>query len=370
MLKTTFPTGRNLLLEHLVILILFSIYFSAGLACQLLLGKPILANFVFYFQFLLQFAPPFLFFFIFIGFLFHLINNINQGFSCIPDYFKNLRSNYFSKSGAGQFIIILALIPPFLSINNSLKQDIPVINNFNWDQTFFQIDRYLHFGRSPWEWLQPVIGHPIVTRFFDYAYSAWGLFLIYTILWMALSRRKILRLQFFSTLILIWALLGTLLATLFSSAGPCYFGKVTAGKNVYAPLMAYLHSIPDLLAVKGQQSLWEAHLQASILPLKGISAMPSMHVAVAVLLALVFLRISPWLGVPMVFYAVVIQIGSIHLGWHYAIDGYVSTVLTVLIWKATGRFLANTRGKHSLQRLAVSNHLGQVGRNLQPESRP
>jgi hypothetical protein len=27
------------------------------------------------------------------------------------------------------------------------------------------------------------------------------------------------------------------------------------------------------------------------------------------------------------------------LGWHYAIDGYVSLFLTVLLWKAVGKIL-------------------------------
>jgi hypothetical protein len=35
-------------------------------------------------------------------------------------------------------------------------------------------------------------------------------------------------------------------------------------------------------------------------------------------------------------YAVVIWIGSIHLGWHYAIDGIVAAVLTIGIWNLTG----------------------------------
>ena len=35
-------------------------------------------------------------------------------------------------------------------------------------------------------------------------------------------------------------------------------------------------------------------------------------------------------------YAVLIWIGSIHLGWHYAIDGVVAAVLTLSIWKDTG----------------------------------
>ena len=38
-------------------------------------------------------------------------------------------------------------------------------------------------------------------------------------------------------------------------------------------------------------------------------------------------------------YALVIQIGSVHLGWHYAIDGYVGAALALSIWLVAGALL-------------------------------
>jgi hypothetical protein len=35
----------------------------------------------------------------------------------------------------------------------------------------------------------------------------------------------------------------------------------------------------------------------------------------------------------------VILVGSVHLGWHYALDGYASIVAVIVLWHAVGRGL-------------------------------
>jgi hypothetical protein len=35
-------------------------------------------------------------------------------------------------------------------------------------------------------------------------------------------------------------------------------------------------------------------------------------------------------------YLALILVGSVHLAWHYAIDGYVSILAVLLIWRAAG----------------------------------
>ena len=64
--------------------------------------------------------------------------------------------------------------------------------------------------------------------------------------------------------------------------------------------------------------------------------MPSLHIAMATLFALVGWTIDRRLGIAATLFAVGIFIGSIHLGWHYAVDGYVSAPATVMLWLLAG----------------------------------
>ncbi len=64
----------------------------------------------------------------------------------------------------------------------------------------------------------------------------------------------------------------------------------------------------------------------------GISAMPSMHVSMSVLMALGVSSLNKKLGFAFWGFTLIIYIGSFLLGWHYAVDGLVSAPITVFIW--------------------------------------
>lgn len=91
-----------------------------------------------------------------------------------------------------------------------------------------------------------------------------------------------------------------------------------------------------LWALQTQDYLWQGYVTQVNGIGSGISAMPSMHVSIAVLMALCTYRLNKTLGYFACAFAVIIQIGSVHLGWHYAVDGYFSVLSTLAIWKAVG----------------------------------
>ena len=69
---------------------------------------------------------------------------------------------------------------------------------------------------------------------------------------------------------------------------------------------------------------------------RGISAMPSMHLSIATVFALLGWKISRFWGMAGIIFLVLILLGSVHLGYHYAVDGYAAILATVGIWWLSG----------------------------------
>jgi hypothetical protein len=254
-----------------------------------------------------------------------------------------IREQYLTIGCIGGFFLVFATFPLFFSTFNSFKRAIPLLQPFAWDKTFMEWDFILHGGRHPWEILQPYLGNPLSTKIIDFVYATWFKMIFVFFLWQAWSTKRRMRAQFFLSWVLLWTLCGTLAATILSSAGPCYYSRVIAETDPFRPLMAYLtslHEVDALNAIHFQNYLWENYVRGGSDPFVGISAMPSIHVATVVLFAIAGGKAHRLLGLILGVYALIIQVGSVHLGWHYAIDGYFGAILALLIWKASGLLLS------------------------------
>jgi hypothetical protein len=254
---------------------------------------------------------------------------------------KDVRSNYLTPKCLFNAASVIVPLEVFNSVFTSMKDMIPLIHPYNWDATLMAVDTVLHFGVPPWQLLQPVLGYPLVTGVINVAYNLWFFVLMGCWLWQVFTDRdQQLRMQFFVAYILCFALLGNLAATWLASVGPCYYGRVVMGPDHYEPLMRYLHqahkSAPFIWSIGTQDMLWDLYTTHRVTVGSGISAMPSMHVAGATLFALLGWRTNRGLGILLTIYAIIVMIGSVHLGWHYAIDGYFSIVGTIAIWWVVG----------------------------------
>lgn len=243
-------------------------------------------------------------------------------------------------SRLGYAAIPILVIVAFQSTFTSFKSSIPFIQPFEYDQLFMEIDRTLHFGKHPWELLQPIFGYPIVTSIISLAYKIWAGVFYLVLFWMAFSMRdRALRMRYLLSYVLTWSLIGSLAALSLSSAGPVFYGHFVAGEDPYTPLIGYLESAGTQYhnwSLVIRDYLWVQYNQGQLTSVSGISAMPSMHVAVAALQALLGWKVSRRAGWLLTGFCAVILIGSVHLGWHYAIDGYLSILAVIVIWKAVG----------------------------------
>jgi hypothetical protein len=242
------------------------------------------------------------------------------------------------------FVLALPLLLALIIFNKGmleLKPMIPLLKPFTYDTMFLEWDRTLHFGFDPWVLLQPLMGHDIITYIFNMLYNFWFLALFGTFMWFGFARQaSVVRTQFFLAYMLCWWIGGGFLAVYFSSAGPVYYALLGHFPDPYAPLLAYLNDIP-IWALDTQQLLWDGY-QGKATPI-GISAFPSMHNASAVLFALAAFRVNRTAGICFAVYAVVILVGSVHLAWHYAVDGYAAIALALVCWWVAG-FMARWHG--------------------------
>ena len=265
-----------------------------------------------------------------------------------------IRNDFLRRDRLTLALPIIALWPITLTAFSYLKSVMPLIQPFYLDPALHLWDRALHFGIEPWRLLHPFLGYTWITYAINLIYALWFLaFLAVLILQACATGDRKLRMQYLLTQALAWSLIGNVAATLMSSAGPCYYGLVLGEADPYAPLMAYLHEIPqrlsfDLLGrdiqipfatVILQDMLWQSQVNGDFGLAKGISAAPSMHVASTWIMWRLAWSMGRTARIFGSLFLAIIFIGSIHLGWHYALDGYLAIAGAWALWRLIGWLL-------------------------------
>jgi membrane-associated phospholipid phosphatase len=86
-----------------------------------------------------------------------------------------------------------------------------------------------------------------------------------------------------------------------------------------------------------QDHLWELQASHRSMVGTGISAFPSLHVAIAFVASLYMIEKARWLILPAIFISATTLIGSVYTAYHYAIDGYFSIFVVFIIHKLLKR---------------------------------
>jgi hypothetical protein len=219
----------------------------------------------------------------------------------------------------------------------TFKINMPYVVPFYADPVIARLDGLLH-GGNPWDVVY-AIPHEYALLI-DFMYTGvWPALLlgIYSLALAYLHGRMLLR--YLWSLLFVYIILGGVVATASSSAGPIFWTEFYPADEVFLQMKGAIMSNPHIgnIALYAQYLL-ENYRDRTIDFGTGISAFPSIHVAVAALTAWVLTSLGRCMAVAGWAYACIIEYGSIYSGWHYGLDGYVSLIAVSLCWVGLSRF--------------------------------
>ncbi|MCD2178851.1 phosphatase PAP2 family protein [Rhizobium sp. C1] len=239
----------------------------------------------------------------------------------------------------GSLIICgLTLLVLGISAYSTYKVNIPNIVPYYADPYFAAIDKAV-YGRNAWRAFHEL--PPQAGLLIDFFYTrVWPGLLLFGVLGGLLFVEGRTLHRYAWGLFFVYAVMGTLVATLFASVGPIFYMDFYPHAPEFTRLKPALLENPyisDILTYSNY--LLDSYQSKQLGFATGISAFPSVHVAVATLSAWYMTGFGRRWAVLGWTNAVIIQYGSVYSGWHYAIDGDVSLVAVSIFWIVTSRIL-------------------------------
>ena len=213
-----------------------------------------------------------------------------------------------------------------MALHGWAKTMIPQVGGYWADPVLADFDQRL-FGQDPWH-LFGAIGFgsilaKVYVSWFPVTFGMMGL--------LAFSKRdhSVLLTAFLAILIFV----GTIGQYVLPSAGPIFYDRIGLGSRFDALVAATDPSVRFLA-----DYLW-SNLQSGGANLgTGISAMPSMHVTLAVWTMFAARAFWKPLTIPASIYAALIYVTSVASGWHYATDGIVGAALATAIYYSLAKW--------------------------------
>lgn len=232
----------------------------------------------------------------------------------------------------------------FFFISKSLINTVNPYVEAAWDGVFAKLDKALHFGMYPHEFIIPAVNALGLGRVVDFLYAFWLVVMLvvtcYNIFADDVLHR---RLRYLWTHLLSWIVLGTVGATAFSSVGPLFHHDFFPDEpDIYASLRANLEHLDAtgfIFAAETRELLLGWARNDRVFDPNALSAMPSMHLAIGWLMVLYAREGSKRLYAAAAAFFAVVFVGSVYLGFHYAVDAYVSVAFVTFVWWMAGRQL-------------------------------
>lgn len=232
-----------------------------------------------------------------------------------------------------------------------IKHLVLFINYTNFDLKFWEIDKAIHLGIQPNIFLLNLFdNHQTSLILLDWCYfKVFSLLTLTTVIFLLEIKGKKLADSFTLANVCLWGI-GGLLYLIFPADGPCYsvFGKYSISQNEQSHVFNFpIDKISEDLHLKFkkqkayisrefQDILWHERFEfikngKEPNMLTGIAAMPSLHVAAAVLISSFLLEINLIAFCIALLYTMLLFTGSIALQWHYAIDAHLGVIISLLM---------------------------------------
>ena len=254
-------------------------------------------------------------------------------------------------------IIGTVLVGLAASLFLPLKYAIPGQISFWLDVPLADAERSL-FGSDPWQLLDRVLGAVLVPV--DRLYALWlpaqtlGLFLVMVQAPSAAKSRALIAYG------LAWFALGVVAAALGSSVGPIFYDRLFGGAR-FAMLGETLAERGAWVVLAESDAMWQSFVTGKPGFVAGISAFPSMHIAISLWLYLVARTLAPKAAPFAAAYCLFIWVASVQLGWHYFADGLAGAVGMLALWSLAAPLDRAIAGRMAVRRVA---------RNSVPVSEP
>lgn len=215
----------------------------------------------------------------------------------------------------------------FLPLKYAIPREMP----FWLDQPIARAEQAV-FGAQPWLLLDHGLGWAAVPM--DGLYASWLPVQTLVLFLVLLARPSPAKSRALIAYSLAWFVLGVAAAMLLSSAGPLFYDRLLGG-TTFASLRATLQARGAWVALAESDRMWASLADNRPGLVAGISAVPSIHVAISLWIVLAARSLAPRAAAPALIYAMLICIGSVQLGWHYVSDGLAGIVGMLAIWRLT-----------------------------------
>lgn len=245
--------------------------------------------------------------------------------------FASSRSRASLTSIAVGFVLVVVGASLFLPLKFAIPREIP----FWLDQPLARFEAAPLGGVHPWMIVDRLVGRLAVP--FDRIYGLWLPIQSVILFSVMLEPQSPAKSRALAAYAVAWLGLGVVAAVLLSSAGPIFYDRLFGG-STFGELRPMLETRGAWVGLAESDAMWASYQHNRPTLVAGMSAMPSMHVAISLWIYLTARDMAPRAAPAALAYTGIVWLASVQLGWHYVSDGAVGIIGMLAIWAAVSAF--------------------------------